>query len=219
LECCRSHRDRAALLDGTSGIGIITVSCSGAAPEEFRVLQPSSALLAGIGPEIAAAPAPIAPGSGIPSRLPAAGPERNFLSGNTFPPEPRAMAVDPIQTPGAPAPAGHYSQAIVHRGIVYVSGQLPVFADRRAAPAGSVEEQTERTLHNVAAILEAAGSGLDHVLQMTIYISDMELWTAVNDVYARIMGDHRPARAVVPTREFRNGYQIEIQAIAAVRQR
>jgi 2-iminobutanoate/2-iminopropanoate deaminase len=124
-----------------------------------------------------------------------------------------------IQTADAPAPAGHYSQAIVHGGIVYVSGQLPVFADRRAAPAGSIEEQTERTLHNVAAILEAAGSGLDHVLQMTIYISDMELWSSVDAVYARIMGDHRPARAVVPTGEFRNGYQIEIQAIAAVRQR
>jgi 2-iminobutanoate/2-iminopropanoate deaminase len=122
-----------------------------------------------------------------------------------------------VHTPDAPQPAGHYSQAIVHNSLVYVAGQLPVWPDRREAPAGSIEEQTERALANVAAVLEAAGSALDHLLQVTIYISDMALWSRVNTVYARTMGGHRPARAVVPTGEFRNGYQIEVQAIAAVR--
>lgn len=122
-----------------------------------------------------------------------------------------------IQTPTAPTPAGHYSQAIVHDGLVFVAGQLPIRPGEREAPVGTIEEQTEQTLRNVAAILEAAGSGLDHVLQMTIYISDMSLWSRVNASYARVVGDHRPARAVVPVKDLHHGYQIEIQAIAALR--
>lgn len=123
-----------------------------------------------------------------------------------------------IQTNNAPTPAGHYSQAIVHNGMIYVAGQLPVDPRRGEQRIGSIEEQTEQTLRNIAAILEAANSGLDHVVQMTIYISDIGLWTGVNAVYARVMGPHRPARAVVPTRELHHGFQIEIQAIAAVRE-
>ena len=82
---------------------------------------------------------------------------------------------------------------------------------------GSIEEQTELSLLNVEAVLHAAGSDLDHVLQMTIYVSDMELWGAVNETYARVMGEHRPARAIVPVKDLHFGTQIEIQAIAAVK--
>ena len=120
-----------------------------------------------------------------------------------------------IETRNAPTAAGHYSQAIVHNGVVYVAGQLPIDPTSRERAVGSIEEQTERTLRNVEAILVAAGSGLDRVLQMTIYISDIELWGGVNTVYARVMGSHRPARAVVPVKDLHYGYQIEIQAIAA----
>lgn len=121
-----------------------------------------------------------------------------------------------VQTPHAPTPAGHYSQAVVHNGLVFVAGQLPIDPERRDLPVGSIEEQTERALRNVEAILEAAGSGLDRVLQMTVYVSDMELWGGVNAAYARVMGEHRPARAVVPTKELHHSYQVEIQAIAAL---
>ena len=121
-----------------------------------------------------------------------------------------------IETREAPTAAGHYSQAIVHNGVVYVAGQLPIDPKNREKPIGSIEEQTEQTLRNVEAILEAAGSGLDRVLQMTIYISDIELWGGVNVAYSRVMGSHKPARAVVPVRDLHYGYQIEIQAIAAV---
>ncbi len=121
----------------------------------------------------------------------------------------------PIHTPDAPAPAGHYSQAIVHGDLVFVAGQLPIDPAQPEQAVGSIEEQTEQVLRNVGAILQAAGSGLDRVVQMTIYISDMSLWGRVNAVYARVMGDHRPARAVAPTRDLHYGYQIEIQAIAA----
>ena len=121
-----------------------------------------------------------------------------------------------VETGNAPRAAGHYSQGIVHNGVVYVAGQLPIDPNDRNKPVGSIEEQTERTLRNVEAILIAAGSGLDRVLQMTIYISDIELWGGVNTAYARVMGAHKPARAVVPVKDLHYGYQIEIQAIAAV---
>jgi 2-iminobutanoate/2-iminopropanoate deaminase len=121
-----------------------------------------------------------------------------------------------IETRDAPTAAGHYSQAIVHNGVVYVAGQLPIDPANRERPVGSIEEQTEQTLKNVEAILKAAGSGLDRVLQMTIYISDISLWGGVNVAYSRMMGAHRPARAVVPVKDLHYGYQIEIQAIAAV---
>lgn len=120
-----------------------------------------------------------------------------------------------ISTERAPRPAGHYSQAVVHGGLVFVAGQLPIDIDDPDAPRGSAGEQTERTLRNVEAVLREAGSGLDRVLQMTVYVSDMSLWPEVNAACARLFGDHRPARAVVPSGEFRKGYQIEIQVIAA----
>ena len=121
-----------------------------------------------------------------------------------------------VSTPNAPAPAGHYSQAVVHGGLVFVAGQLAIDPKDRDRPLGPIAEQTEQALRNVEAILRAAGSGLDRVLQMTVYVSDISLWGEVNAVYSRIMGDHRPARAIVPTRDLHPGYQIEIQAIAAV---
>ena len=121
-----------------------------------------------------------------------------------------------ISTLDAPRPAGHYSQAIVHGGMVYVSGQLPIDPQTGEKRAGSIEEQTEQALRNLAAILKAADSGLDQVVKTTVYVSDIELWGRVNQVYSRFFGGHRPARAVVPTRELHFGFQIEIEAIAAV---
>ena len=123
-----------------------------------------------------------------------------------------------ISTPDAPQPAGHYSQAIEHRGIVYVSGQLPINPKSKDKHVGSIEEQTEQALANLQAILEAAGSGKDHVLKVNVYISDIALWDRVNAVYAAFFGNHRPARAIVPSRELHFGFQIEIDAIAAVLQ-
>ena len=120
-----------------------------------------------------------------------------------------------IQTDRAPAPAGHYSQAVVHNDTVYIAGQLPIDPETGEKCLGSIEEQTEQVLKNVAAILDAAGSGLDRVLKVTIYVSDISLWGGVNAVYAKFFGDHRPARVVVPTRELHHGFLIEVEAIAA----
>ena len=124
--------------------------------------------------------------------------------------------MDLIQTDRAPTPAGHYSQGVVHGGIVYVSGQLPGDPDQPDAPTpDSVEAQTERVLKNISGVLEAAGSDLGRVLQMTIYVSDPEHWGPVNEAYRRVMGDHRPARAIVPVKDLK-GAALEVQAIAAV---
>jgi reactive intermediate/imine deaminase len=121
-----------------------------------------------------------------------------------------------VATSEAPAPGGHYSQGIVHDGLVYVAGQLPIVPGSSEHRPGSIEEQTERTLRNVQAILRAAGSDLGRLLQLTIYVSDMEDWSVVNATVARMLGEHRPARAIVPVGELHHGYGIEIQAIAAV---
>ncbi len=123
-----------------------------------------------------------------------------------------------VQPENQPRPKGHYSPGIVHNGLVYVSGQLPMDLVTREPFTGSIEEQTELVLRNVEAVLRAAGSDLDNVIQMTIYVSDLELWGKVNETYARVMGEHRPARAIVPVKDLHFGTQIEIQAIAAVKE-
>jgi 2-iminobutanoate/2-iminopropanoate deaminase len=122
-----------------------------------------------------------------------------------------------IATPNAPAAGGHYSQGIIHDGLVYVAGQLPFVPGKTDHTVGSIEEQTEQVLRNIAAVLEAGGSSLSRTLQMTIYVSDISLWGRVNETYARILGDHKPARAVVPVNALHYGYQIEVQAIGAVK--
>lgn len=119
-----------------------------------------------------------------------------------------------IQPADQQKPKGHYSPGIEHHGVVYVSGQLPMTLDTREPFNGPIEEQTELALRNVEAVLKAAGSNLGRVMQMTIYISDIELWGKVNEAYARVMGEHRPARAIVPVKDLHFGTQIEIQAIA-----
>src|SRR5215475_1728106 len=90
----------------------------------------------------------------------------------------REMEIKPVLTEAAPAPGGHYSQAVVHNGLVYVAGQLAIKPNGERV-LDSIEAQTEQALANVAAILKAAGSDLSRVLKMTIYVSDMEMWGAV----------------------------------------
>lgn len=124
--------------------------------------------------------------------------------------------MEKIITSKAPAPAGHYSQAMVHNGLVYVAGQLPIDAATGEKILGSIENQTEQVIKNIAAILEAAGSSLKQVIKTTVYISDIQLWDRVNQVYTRFFGDHRPARAVVPTGPLHFGFLIEMEAIAAI---
>ncbi len=121
-----------------------------------------------------------------------------------------------IKTSNAPAPAGHYSQAVVYNDLIFVSGQLPINPLIKEKITGTIEEQAHQTLKNVKAILEAAGSNLQNVLKTTVYISDISLWGPVNEIYAEYFGNHKPARAIVPTRELHHGFKIEVEAVAKV---
>ncbi len=123
-----------------------------------------------------------------------------------------------VETPHAPHPAGHYSQAVVHGGLVFVYGQLPHDGGRPGGAPGDGAAPPARALRNVEAILEAAGSGLDRLLSVTVYVADVALWPRVNAAYARVLGAHRPARAVVPVKELHHGYLVEVQAVAALRE-
>ena len=121
-----------------------------------------------------------------------------------------------IETPSAPTPRGHYSQAIVHAGLAYVAGQLPIDPGTGEVVGATAAEQAVRTLRNVEAVLEAAGSSLDRVLSLTIYVTDESHWPGVNSAVAEVFGAHRPARAIIPISPLRGGAMLEIQAIAAV---
>ena len=119
-----------------------------------------------------------------------------------------------VQPAEMPVPKGHYTPGIVANGLVFVSGQLPTDPATGALVGTTAEEQTERALRNTELVLRAAGSSLDRVVQMTIYIPDGELWGAVNTAYSRVMGSHRPTRAIVPVSPLHYGALIEIQAVA-----
>ncbi len=123
-----------------------------------------------------------------------------------------------INLPNAPEPKGHYSPAVEFNGLIFVSGQLPRNAETGEVETGAIELQTELVLRNVEDILKAANSDLNHVLQFTIYVSEMDDWDKVNETYARILGEHKPARAIVPVKDLHFGTKIEIQAIAAVKE-
>lgn len=121
-----------------------------------------------------------------------------------------------IATEHAAKPLGHYSQAIVHQGTVYVATQLGIFPGKPIEPPSSIEEETRAALNNVQAILKAAGSDLHRVLKVMIYIADMQLWDQVNAVYTPFFGDHRPARGVIPCKELHKGFRVAIDVIAAL---
>jgi 2-iminobutanoate/2-iminopropanoate deaminase len=125
------------------------------------------------------------------------------------------MKITTIQTEKAPTPAGHYSQAVVYNGLVFVAGQLAIDPQTGEKKLGSIEEQTEQALKNIGEILKAAGSDMNLVLKMTVFVTDIELWERVNEVYSRVLGEHRPARAIIPSRDLHHGFLIEIDAIAA----
>lgn len=119
-----------------------------------------------------------------------------------------------IATPNAPEAAGHYSQAIIHNGLIFVSGQLPLDPVSRKVVEGGIESQVRRTIENVRQILLAANSDLDHVLKSNIFITDEKYWPDVNRVYAACFGDHKPARAVIPCGELHYGSLLEMEVIA-----
>jgi reactive intermediate/imine deaminase len=120
-----------------------------------------------------------------------------------------------VVTPDAPAPGGHYSQAVIHGGLVYVSGQLPLVVGAPHDTAAPFDVQARRALANLLAILTAAGSSPAGLLKVSAYIVGVEHWPAFNAVYAEMLGAAKPARSVVTVPELHYGYLIEIDAVAA----
>lgn len=124
--------------------------------------------------------------------------------------------MQPIFTANAPTPAGHYSQAIIHNGLVFVSGILPITPDGQKLSEADFSTQTLQVFANLKAILEASGTSPDKVIKTTIFITDVSLWGAINALYADFFGEHRPARSIVPIKDLHYGLLLELETIAAL---
>jgi 2-iminobutanoate/2-iminopropanoate deaminase len=122
-----------------------------------------------------------------------------------------------IQTNRAPQAIGPYSQAVKANGLVFVSGQIPIDPKTGQFIAGGIAEQTEQVLKNLAALLEAAGSGLECVIKTTVFMADMEEFGVMNEIYGRFFADEPPARATVQAARLPRDARVEIEAIALVR--
>ncbi|WP_105404677.1 MULTISPECIES: RidA family protein [Neorhizobium] len=123
-----------------------------------------------------------------------------------------------VDTDRAPRPAGHYSQAKLAGGQLYISGQLPVRPDGQPLADDSFETQAEQAIDNMLAVLVAAGGTPADIVRVTAYIVGVTHWPRFNQVYAARMGDARPARTVVPVPELHYGYLVEVDAIAVLTQ-
>lgn len=121
-----------------------------------------------------------------------------------------------VSTPNAPKAIGPYSQAVVHGGLVYCSGQVALDPARGDLVPGGIEEQTRQVLRNLVAVLEAAGSGPAHVLKTTVYLDTMDDFAAMNAIYATVFGEAPPARATVAVSTLPKNALVEIDCIAAV---
>jgi 2-iminobutanoate/2-iminopropanoate deaminase len=121
-----------------------------------------------------------------------------------------------VRTEAAPAPfqGAPYSQAITAGGFVFVSGQLALRPGDTTLSGGTIEEQTERVLANLRAILEAAGSGLDRLVKTTVFLQNLDDFQGMNSIYAQHVGDRPPARSTVEVARLPSGALVEIEAIA-----
>lgn len=124
-----------------------------------------------------------------------------------------------IRTSAAPEAIGPYSQAIVHGGLLYTAGQIPLDPASGQMIEGSVTAQAEQVLRNLDAVLDAAGASRDSVIKTTVFLRDLNDFVAVNEVYAAFFGDHRPARSTVQVARLPRDAAVEIELVAAIHQR
>lgn len=122
-----------------------------------------------------------------------------------------------INTPNAPAPVGAYNQAILHNGVLYVSGQIALDPSNGKLITTDIETETRRVLDNLSAILEAAGTNRDNVIKCSVFVSDMKDFGRINTVYAEYFDEKSaPARALVEVANLPKYVNVEISCIAAV---
>ncbi|HTM49542.1 MAG TPA: RidA family protein [Bryobacteraceae bacterium] len=119
-----------------------------------------------------------------------------------------------VATEHAPKAIGPYSQAIVHNGMAYLSGQIPLDPATGQLIEGDIAAQTARVLENLKAVLEACGSGLDRVVKTTVFIKDMGEFARMNEVYRKFFGENPPARSTVEAARLPRDVRVEIDAIA-----
>lgn len=122
-----------------------------------------------------------------------------------------------VQTERAPKAVGPYSQAVVHGDLIFCAGQIALDPTTGELVGGNTREQTDRVLRNLAAVLEAAGSDLAHVVKTTVFLSDISDFAEMNAVYAAAFGAHRPARSTVPVGALPRGARVEIECVAVRR--
>jgi 2-iminobutanoate/2-iminopropanoate deaminase len=123
-------------------------------------------------------------------------------------------ALKSVSTDGAPKAIGPYSQAIVADGWVFCSGQIPLDPASGEVVQGDISAQTDRVMKNLTAVLQAAGASLGAVVKTTVFLADMADFAAMNEVYGRHFGEHRPARATVAAAGLPRGVRVEIECIA-----
>ncbi len=126
------------------------------------------------------------------------------------------MPLNFVSSPGAPQAIGPYSQGVRANGFLFTAGQVALDPGTGELVAGGIAEQTARALQNLLAVLGAAGSDFSQVVKTTVFLVDMAEFTAMNEVYARAFGDHRPARSTVAVAALPRGARVEIEVIATV---
>ena len=120
-----------------------------------------------------------------------------------------------VTTSDAPKPIGPYSQGVISGGFLFLSGQIAIDAATGQLVPGDVSAQTERVLTNLLAVLREAKMGPDNVVKTTVYLADMEDFAKMNEVYARFLGKHPPARSTIQAGGLPRGAKVEIDVIAA----
>jgi 2-iminobutanoate/2-iminopropanoate deaminase len=126
------------------------------------------------------------------------------------------MALKSVNTSAAPAAIGPYSQAVIANGFLFTAGQIPLDPATGQMIEGGIEQQTERVLKNLTAVLQDAGADWSRVVKTTVYLADMSDFPRVNEIYARAVGDARPARSTVQVSALPRAALIEIDAVAVV---
>ncbi len=121
-----------------------------------------------------------------------------------------------VATSGAPQAIGPYSQGVIANGFLYTAGQIALDPATMEVVPGDVKVQTDRVMLNLAAILQSAGTSLGRVVKTTVFLADMGDFPAMNEVYARHFGDHRPARSTVAVRTLPRNVLVEIDVVALV---
>ncbi|MFY9214804.1 MAG: RidA family protein [Tissierellaceae bacterium] len=126
------------------------------------------------------------------------------------------MSLELIATTKAPGAVGPYSQGVKAGNIIFTSGQLHIDPENGQMLKGDIQEQTRLCLENVKAILEEGGAKLEDVVKVTIFLTDMAKFSAVNEIYGQYFSNHKPARSCVAVKELPLGGEVEIEAVAVI---